>query len=197
MKYALLLVASAWINGIHAFNVTGPVATASSFGKLSTALLASSPESDQSQSNEKPDLVDQKIFISAIETINEAAGVGIDSSTPAGMHTRLTPGTDIRYAIGRLEVTLNIPPGIDLVETPNLVLINGVDQSALDAGVQPLDTIVGVSATTGTDGDYTNTKGSGMDDMFAIIKAAIDQARINGSMEIRLELNRLVKGYYK
>jgi hypothetical protein len=195
-----------WINVIHSFNITGPARTANSapFATAapdtfhhhqhntqhdSTALFASLSTSDETTPG-KPNLIDQNIFVSAVETINEAAG--IDNSAA---HEQDGSTAGIRYAIGRLEVTLNIPPGIDLVETPNLVVINGVDQSAVDAGIQLLDTIVGVSATA--DEEYTDTKGWGMDDMFAIIKGAIDQARENDSTEIRLELNRLVKGYYK
>lgn len=92
-------------------------------------------------------------------------------------------------------MNLSIPPQIDLIETPELVLINGVSASVQDQGVKPLDTIVSVSAVDGAFKE--STMAVDLDNTFAIIKEAIAHAREGGESEIKLEINRLVKGYYK
>ena len=140
--------------------------------------------SDTNSNDAKPNLVDQTSFLTAVETVKKASGIDTSTADP-----------NISYAIGRLTIQVTIPPGIDLVETPELVLINGVSQDASDAGIKPLDTIVQVSAT---DGSFVkSTKAVNMDDMFQIIQEAMAHAREQGQTEIEMEVNRLVQGYYK
>mmetsp|Transcript_6484 Transcript_6484/g.9483 ORF Transcript_6484/g.9483 Transcript_6484/m.9483 type:complete len:206 (+) Transcript_6484:69-686(+) len=136
--------------------------------------------------NPRPTLVDQKLFESAIATAEKANG-----QLPADTDSN----PDQSYAIGRLKIILAIPPGIDMVETPELVLVNGVTQTAFDAGIKPLDTIVGVSTIDGAFQESTMVMN--LDDTFRIISMTIAHARENGQDEIEVEVNRLLKGYYK
>lgn len=98
------------------------------------------------------------------------------------------------YAIARLEVHLGIPPEIDLVETKDLVLINGVTQGAMDQGIRPLDTIVSVSCGNIYKGE---TLGLNLDETVVVIKEAMQHANENGKDSIKFELNRLMRGTYK
>jgi hypothetical protein len=99
------------------------------------------------------------------------------------------------YAIGRLMVNLSIPLQIDLVETPELVLVNGAAKSAQDQGIRPLDTIVSVSAVADT--FKRQTMALNIEETGAILTAAKEHARHHGEEVIQLELNRLMKGNYK
>ena len=150
---------------------------------------SSSSESALSMSNDddnekRPILVDQTLFKSAISTVEQASGMPLS-----------TEDTTLSYAIGRVKITLPIQPGIDLVETPGLVLVNGVTQAAIDAGVQTLDTIVVVSSQDGIISE--NTMGKDIDAQFQVISAAIARAREMGHSGFEVEVNRLLKGYYK
>jgi hypothetical protein len=101
---------------------------------------------------------------------------------------------NIGYAIARLEVQLGIPPEIDLVETKDLVLVNGVTQGAMDQGIRPLDTIVSVSCGNSYKGE---TLGLNLDETVVVIKEAMQYAEQNGKDSIKFELNRLMRGTYK
>ena len=138
---------------------------------------------------ERPELVAQSTFIAAIDTLYH------EMAKSQGVEYVNQDDPNTSYAIGRLMVNLSIPPQIDLVETPELVLVNGVSDSAQDQGIQPLDTIVGVSAVDDT--FKSQTMELDIEETAAIIKAAMDHARNNGEEVIELELNRLIKGYYK
>uniref|UniRef100_A0A7S2W0Y7 Uncharacterized protein n=1 Tax=Eucampia antarctica TaxID=49252 RepID=A0A7S2W0Y7_9STRA len=189
----IVLLATSWITCINSFNISAvmkPRSFTSSSKRISDdsslqkqAALGMSSSSDANPS--KPDLIDQSLFVSAIDVVKAAAaevnGVEYVKQQDAG------------YAIGRIQVNLGVPPSIDLVETPQLVLINGVSPDARDAGIQTLDTIISVS--TGT--FQQKTKALNMDDTVSVIKAAIAHARENDSTEIQFELNRLLGGYYK
>ena len=137
----------------------------------------------------KPDLVSQKTFKEAIEVIER------EMARQQGVEFVPKDDSNIHYAIGRITTSLPIPPGIDLIETQELVLINGVAQSAIDSGIKPLDTIVGVTVE-GTD-FIESTLGMNMDDMAKVITGAVAFAKENGKSELGLELNRLIKGFYK
>ncbi len=125
----------------------------------------------------------QSLFLSAIDAVKKDKGIVEKDEDNVG------------YAIGRVKANLPIPPGIDLIETPELVLVNGVDQIAYDAGVQPLDTIVGVTTPDGT--FQESTLAMGFEETYKVIMLAIAHARETNDSTIELELNRLVKGYYK
>ena len=166
----------------------------------STKTLSSSNDDDSSTSPDdtnpsRPDLIKLNTFISAVETIHEL----IAKSNNVEYVKEDDP--NVGYAIGRVLIPLAIPPGIDLIETPQLVLVNGINQAAKDAGVEPLDSVVGVSVVGGggNGGEIfkAKTKGMNIDDTFTTIKAAISKARENDCTEIEFEFNRLIKGYYK
>ena len=149
----------------------------------SSQLKSLSALSMSNDDNEKrPILVDQTLFKSAISTVKQASGVPLSAED-----------STLSYAIGRVKIMLPIQPGIDLVETPGLVLINGVTQAAIDAGVQPLDTIVGVSSQDGMISE--STLGKDIDAQFRVISAAIARAREMGHSEFEVEINRLIKGH--
>jgi hypothetical protein len=140
---------------------------------------------------ERPDLVAQSTFIAATDTLyrDMAKSQGVEYVN----QDKDDPNTN--YAIGRTMVTLSIPPQFELVETPELVLVKAVSVSAQDQGIQPLDTIVGVSAVDET--FKSETMNLNIEETAAILTAAIDHASNNGEEVITLELNRLMKGYYK
>ena len=157
------------------------------------AFMTSSEDTEGSSASSadpepKPDLVSQKSFISAVELIEQ------EMARQQGVDYVKTDNAKVQYAIGRIVTSLSIPPGIDLIETPELVLINGVAQSAIDSGIKPLDTIVGVSVE-GTD-FKESTLAMNMDDMAQVITAAVKLAKENGKTELGFEMNRLIKGYY-
>lgn len=136
----------------------------------------------------KPKLVSQAAFISARETVfremAKAQGVEyVPQDDPSGP-----------FAIGRLEVTLGLPPQIDLIETPDLVLVNGVSQEVLDQGMKPLDTIVSVSTTDGKLSE--KIMASDLSCAITAIKAVMQHARDNGQDKMIFELNRLLRGKY-
>merc|ERR1719162_2839404 len=93
---------------------------------------------------DRPDLVSEKSFIAAVEAIER------EIAKVEGVEYVKIEDSKVQYAIGRIKASLPLPPGIDLIETPELVLINGVSQVAIDSGIKALDTIVGVSVE-GTD----------------------------------------------
>jgi hypothetical protein len=136
----------------------------------------------------KPDLVPQQSFILSVEAIER------EMARVQGVEYVQTDNSKVQYAIGRIMASIPIPPGIDLIETSELVLINGVAQSAIDSGIKPLDTIVGVSVE-GTD-FKESTLAMNMDDMAQVITAAVKLAKENGKAELGFEMNRLIKGYY-
>jgi hypothetical protein len=140
---------------------------------------------------DRPELVAQSTFIAATETLYRE----VAKSQGVEYVNQEDPNTS--YAIGRLKMDITIPPQIDLVETPDLVLVNGVSEAAQDQGIRPLDTIVGVSSGDGDGAFEQNTMGANIEDTFAVIKAAMEHARSNGEGTIQLELNRLIKGFYK
>ena len=149
-----------------------------------------SEDSCSSENPTRPDLVEEKVYISAIETIRK------EQAKANNIEYKPEDSSNIGYAIGRLVVSLPIPPGIDLIETPDLLLINGIDQIAHERGVRTLDTIVGVAALDGEKRMQKKTLGLGMDDTYTIVKSVMEYARENGSDEMEFEFNRLIKGYY-
>ena len=62
--------------------------------------------------------------------------------------------------------------------------------SAQEEGIRTLDAINSVSVG---DSFHESTMSLGMDETFAIVKAAIEHARNTGQDTMKLELNRLIK----
>jgi hypothetical protein len=178
LPFALL---ASWTTYNNSFTIYG----VQSFKK--TALSAWS--SDPPPPPIKPDLVDQGTFVSAIETLQR------EIATANGVDYVKEEDPKFSYAIGRLVVSLPIEtmPGLDLTETPELVLVTAVSGNVAETGIQPLDTIVGVSAG---DTFQESTKALNLDETAAILTDAINRALDNGMTEIEFELNRLIKGYY-
>ena len=158
-------------------------------GIINENSMETSESSTMSHNSEsRPDLVNKESFLEAVETIEkEIARIN-------GQEYINDKDQGIEHAIGRLEVILPIPPGIDLVETPQLVLVNGIDLKAHQAGIKPLDTIVSVSVGHTY---HEKTKALTIDETFEKVKSAISHAKAQGITEIKLELNRLIKGYYE
>jgi hypothetical protein len=137
----------------------------------------------------KPDLVDKGTFVSAVETLQR------EIAKAKGVDYVKEDDPNFSYAIGRLVVSLPIEalPGLDLTETLELVLVTAVSGNVAEAGIQPLDTIVGVSAG---DTFQESTKALSLDETATILTDAVNRALENGMTEIEFELNRLIKGYY-
>jgi hypothetical protein len=167
----------------NSFN-TFPVVHMSKKTRSSWQIRASPDDTEP----ERPKLVAQSTFRTAIDTLY------LEMAKNQGVEYVNQDDPNTAYAIGRLEVTLDIPLQIDLVETPGLVLVNGVSQSAKDQGITPLDTIVGISTVDDT--FKSQTMELNIEEMAAIITAAGDHARNDGKEVIKLELNRLMKGHY-
>ena len=139
-------------------------------------------------SDDRPNLIGQSLFREAIETLESEV-----AKASGAEYVKEEEDSGLAYAIGRLEIPLSIPPAIDLVETPQLVLISGIGAPAQEAGIRPLDTIISVSVA---DSFHETTKELNLDQTFAIVKAAITHARENDIPEIKFEINRLLSGHY-
>lgn len=176
--FALFLVtcANSWVN--PALKTTP--------NTFSFAKASSNGEGDVSP--ERPTLVLESTLLAAHEELYReiAKNQGIEYVNTDDEYTG--------YAIARLEVNVGIPPEIDLIETNQLVLINGVTQDSMDKGIRPLDTIVSVSCG---DKFKSETLGLNLDETVIIIKEAMQYANQNGSKQIKFELNRLMRGKYK
>ena len=160
---------------------------------------------DRSEAN----LVDQKTFIQSIETLQREVAKANGQEFKA-------PENPPVYAIGRFEVPLRIDsaPGLDLTDTyvptvvgeaeadsqdlfqPGLVLVTSVTGNAANAGLQALDTIVGVSCK-GTDPPFiANVNSQSLETTAIALQTAMQHALQNNITEIDLEMNRLMSGYY-
>ena len=148
--------------------------------------LRSSPEEDPMM--QRPNLVGQSDFAAAIETLR------FEAAKAKGIEYQKGEDIESVYAIGRIEMELSTPPQIGLVETPYMCLINGVTPVSQEEGIQPLDTIVSVSAVRDTFKE--STLGLDMDETSSIIRAAMDHAAQNGESVIKFEVNRLIRGFY-
>jgi len=154
-----------------------------------SASAAASADNTPAEAMQPADLVNGKAFRSAIETlkVEMAKEQGIDYQPQEAAPSQPT-------LIGRINVELPIPPEIELVETPTMVLVQRLSVSAQEAGINPLDTIVSVSTL---DGKYhENVKQMDLESMGPILNEVITAAMKNGDKEIKLELNRLITGYY-
>ena len=177
------------------------IAVALSRGALAVVPPATSASSDQQQSDhvqmasaagedgaaEPPaNLVGKDAFVAAIDVLKRESGVEIDPQEAAAPKM---------YAIGRLEATLPLEmvSGISLADCEHLTLVNGLHPSVAEAtGIQPLDTIVSISAGEG-EGSYSgDTSGKDIDSTAKIYTEAIEYAVEKGLKAIELEMNRLV-----
>jgi hypothetical protein len=98
-----------------------------------------------------------------------------------------------------VSLPIDTPAGLDLTESTGLVLVSAVsEKTAAETGMQPFDTIVGVSVSPAGKGTtfQESTKALGFEETIAIVQSARLHALENGMTKIELELNRLIKGYY-
>lgn len=208
---------------------------------LPLSLKAASEDATDAGESEKPshtagvNLVDQKTYISSIETLKRE--IAKANGLPEPEKDKDQPV----YALGRFEVPLRIDssPGLDLTDTyiekdvstgdkpsetsvgsggettmgsenalisPGLTLVTGVQGNAADAGLQALDTIVGVSVKdVEGEGDEAVTKkvyftteinSASLETTAIALQTAMGKALELNKNEIYLEMNRLIAGYY-
>lgn len=156
---------------------------------------------------EEANLVSQTRYMNSIETLQRLVA-------KAKGETYQAPENPPVYVIGRFEVPLRIDtaPGLDLTETESeeddqqsssssdtnggLVLVTSVTGNAADAGLQPLDTIVGVSCKDTVPPFYVNVNSQSLQTTAIALQTAVAHALNHNSTEIHLEMNRLIAGYY-
>ena len=142
----------------------------------------------EAQSDPPANLVGKDAFVAAIDVLRRESGVETDPEEES---------TPKMYAIGRLEATLPLEmvSGISLADCETLTLVNGLHPSVAEAtGIQPLDTIVSISAGGEGEGKSFSGDTSGRDIDFTakVYTEAIEFAVEKGLKEIGLEMNRLV-----
>lgn len=154
--------------------------------------------SSSEQESERPkNLVEQAVFEASVENLQReiAKANGVEYQKPV-----LENGLELQYLLGRLEVSIPIQSmygGLDLTESNGFVLCTGVSQETSDAGLQPLDTIVGVTVGEGEGSFHADVPAKSLEDVAAAMHGAMDHAMANKLETIDLELNRLIKGYFK
>jgi hypothetical protein len=183
-----------------------------------TRLWAANGEEEEDEPSTVPpprdqvNLVNQARYLNSIETLQReiAKAQGKD----------YTPPPDQVVVLGRFEVPLKIDsaPGLDLTETEyyyeeedgrtnpqttttepsegGLVLVTSVTGNAAEAGLQALDTIVGVSCKATNPPFYVNVNSCDLPTTAQALQSAMRLALENNSKEIHLEMNRLITGYY-
>ena len=142
---------------------------------------------DASGASEPPaNLVGKDAFVAAIDVLKRESGVEVDPEEDS---------VPKMYAIGRLEaeLPLEMVSGISLADCEHLTLVNGLHPSVAETtGIQPLDTIVSISAGEGGDSYSGDTSGKDIDATAKIYTEAIEFAVEKGLKAIGLEVNRLV-----
>ena len=154
-------------------------------GEQQVVELRMADEQDEAPSDPPANLVGKDAFVAAIDVLRRETGVEAEESTPK------------MYAIGRLEASLPLEmvSGISLADCETMTLVNGLHPSVAEAtGIQPLDTIVSISA--GDEGEGVSfsgdTSGRNIDFTAKVYTEAIEFAMEKGLKEIGLEMNRLV-----
>jgi TolA-binding protein len=172
----LLVAATTTTVAVDAFTLGQRLSATSSTTTSRTTLLLSSTQQQQS----RPDLVDQSLFIAAVERIEDEIAMAMEQqqmqdqeqqdqqegTAGPSQPSEEEPQGDAVYAIGRIFVDLPVDrqPELDLTESIGpLVLVTGVwGRTAEVSGLQPFDTItrvtVGSSAAelTGSGEDRTD-----------------------------------------
>lgn len=183
------------------------------------ALFLSNGDDEQQQ---KPDLVDKNIFLAAIDRIRaeiRTQEVAAAAAAAAGSNGELLQQTtatveekvDISieeeakqdgyiYLVGKIDVELPIgtQPQLDLTESDGpLVLVTAVGDGTRDAtGIQEFDTITKISVEDATHPLVLITKQTPLQATGGSLMEASQHALSLGKTTIRLEVQRLIKGYY-
>ena len=198
-----------------------------SSAKTATAMATTTRTSTSSLSStaNKPDLVDQKTFVAAIQRVEDEiyaieqqqlqqeqqqGGTG-EQQQPPQQERQSMISPDVVLAIGRLfvELPIDTQPELDLTESAGpLVLVTGVwGRTAEETGLQVYDTIVSVSVGGETNGEEAPqeasqptfsayTKGQTLEQTAGVLTAAAQHAIQAGGTRITLEVNRLIQGFY-
>ena len=157
-------------------------------GEQQVVELRMADEQDEAPSDPPANLVGKDAFVAAIDVLRRETGVEADPEEES---------TPKMYAIGRLEASLPLEmvSGISLADCETMTLVNGLHPSVAEAtGIQPLDTIVSISAEDEGKGKSFSGDTSGRDIDFTakVYTEAIEFAMEKGLKEIGLEMNRLV-----
>ena len=157
-------------------------------GEQQVVELRMADEQDEAPSDPPANLVGKDAFVAAIDVLRRESGVETDPEEESAPKM---------YAIGRLEATLPLEmvSGISLADCETLTLVNGLHPSVAEVtGIQPLDTIVSISAGGEGEGKSFSGDTSGRDIDFTakVYTEAIEFAVEKGLKEIGLEMNRLV-----
>lgn len=186
------------------------------------ALFLSNGDDEQQQKQQKPDLVDKNIFLAAIDRIRaeiRTQEVAAAAAAAAGSNGELLQQTtatveekvDISieeeakqdgyiYLVGKIDVELPIgtQPQLDLTESDGpLVLVTAVGDGTRDAtGIQEFDTITKISVEDATHPLVLITKQTPLQATGGSLMEASQHALSLGKTTIRLEVQRLIKGYY-
>jgi len=179
-------------------------------------------EQQQQQQKQKPDLVDKNIFLAAIDRIRaeiRTQEVAVAAAAAAGSNGELLQQAtataeekvDISieeeakqdgyiYLVGKIDVELPIgtQPQLDLTESDGpLVLVTAVGDGTRDAtGIQEFDTITKISVEDATHPLVLITKQTPLQATGGSLMEASQHALSLGKTTIRLEVQRLIKGYY-
>jgi len=244
-KCALLLIGvimtnvSCWQQAVNAFTTTQITSTTTtrnvyasiSRGTSSSSLFLSSTDDQQQQQQaeqqlqqQKPDLVDQKIFLSAIDRVRDEIDAQIRFQEAAAAAAAAEERGEVQqeqdldqqpqfmskeeeakqdgyiYLVGKIDCTLPIgtQPELDLTESDGpLVLVTGVGDNTRDAtGMQQFDTITKVIVNDETNPMVIVTKQTTLQETGGALMAASQHALTLGKSDIQLEVQRLIKGYY-
>ena len=244
-KCALLLIGvimtsvSCWQQAVNAFTTTQITSTTTtrnvyasiSRGTSSSSLFLSSTDDQQQQQQaeqqlqqQKPDLVDQKIFLSAIDRVRDEIDAQIRFQEAAAAAAAAEERGEVQqeqdqdqqpqlmskeeeakqdgyiYLVGKIDCTLPIgtQPELDLTESDGpLVLVTGVGDNTRDAtGMQQFDTITKVVVNDETNPMVIVTKQTTLQETGGALMAASQHALTLGKSDIQLEVQRLIKGYY-
>mmetsp|Transcript_37032 Transcript_37032/g.42629 ORF Transcript_37032/g.42629 Transcript_37032/m.42629 type:complete len:255 (-) Transcript_37032:208-972(-) len=172
-------------------------------------------QQQQIKQQNKPDLVDQKMFLAAIDRVRveidaQIRGGGCDEvSLPEQQQQPQQRSMSIEeeakqdgfiYLVGKLDVTLPIgtQPELDLTESDGpFVLVTNVGDNTRDAtGMQEFDTITKVSVNDENNPLVIVTKQTPLQETGGALMAATQHALALGKSDIQLEVQRLIKGYY-
>ncbi len=176
------------LQGADAFVPPAKSASSDQQGEQQVVELRMADEQDEAPSDPPANLVGKDAFVAAIDVLRRESGVETDPEEESAPKM---------YAIGRLEATLPLEmvSGISLADCETLTLVNGLHPSVAEAtGIQPLDTIVSISAGGEGEGKSFSGDTSGRDIDFTakVYTEAIEFAVEKGLKEIGLEMNRLV-----
>jgi hypothetical protein len=236
---------SCWQQAVNAFTTPQITSTTTSTSRnvyasisisrstSSSSLFLSSTDDQQQQQQaeqqlqqQKPDLVDQKIFLSAIDRVRDEIDAQIRSQEAAAAAAAAAERGEVQqlqdqdqdqqeqfmimgeeakqdghiYLVGKIDCTLPIgtQPELDLTESDGpLVLVTGVGDNTRDAtGMQQFDTITKVIVNDETNPMVIVTKQTTLQETGGALMAASQHALALGKSDIQLEVQRLIKGYY-